>query len=186
MVCDCQVFQTGVSRRRRHRLDIRLSIGRGGMTVQVATEIGPLDQMRKVPHSRGLDLAAMLPQFGRDIRESKRFVHVGLGGAGNILAVSNAKQAIFVQFESSPQRDVPHRDVVGLRPREILCGGTRALGRDHTQIDLDTAAQQDARLGRPLTEYALDVRESREMGHQCVGRIDSQEIDVATRLFPAA
>ena len=51
------------------------------MGLQVGFDIFDFDQLRKFVRFRGLHLAAVFAQFGRDPRQAERFVNFFFGGA---------------------------------------------------------------------------------------------------------
>ena len=126
------------------------------MAVEGPVEVGPLDQVGELPLLRGLDLAGILAQLGRDLGQPERLEQLGLGLAGDRSAV--ACQGIFVEREPAGQGPLAHRDVVRLRPGEIV-QGERELGvLDPPQVALHAVGQPDARLGRPVGQDRRHLR----------------------------
>ena len=74
VIGDRDVLEPGGPGRQRHRLGVGAAVGRGGVHVQVAAEILPLDQPRERPCLGGGNLPAVLPQLGRHERETERLV----------------------------------------------------------------------------------------------------------------
>ena len=67
VVGDRQVLVARVAGRDRHLLDRGGAVGRGRVAVQVAAQIGDLDQLGQRPDRRRLELAAVLAQLGLDV-----------------------------------------------------------------------------------------------------------------------
>ena len=74
VIGDRDVLQARRVRRARHRLDIGAAVGLGGVHVQVAAQIGVLDQARQRAGLGRLDLAAVLAQLGRHEGQPERRV----------------------------------------------------------------------------------------------------------------
>jgi hypothetical protein len=75
---------------------------------------------------------------------------------------------------------------VRFRSGEILQGGAAAVGGDQTQICLEAAANQDARLRVAMPEHALDFRIGHEFVHQRRRRPRREQIQIATGVAAAA
>jgi len=78
--------------------------------VQIALEISAFDKVRQAVLSRRVDLAAVLTQLGRDIREPDGLEHRLLGVACN--ATLTAKDTVLVDLEPAFLPQPPHREVV--------------------------------------------------------------------------
>ena len=176
----------GVARRGRHRAQLVLPVAFGGVRVQIAAQIRPIDEMRQGVRLGRLDLAAKLAQLGSDPLEAERRVNVLLALAGNLRIVRDPEHSVFVEFEPEADRPIAKRDVVRLGPGEILQCGAATVGGDQTQVCLEAAANQDARLGVAMPEHALDFRIGHEFVHQRRRRPRRQQIQIPARVAAAA
>ena len=135
VIGDRDVLQPRVARRGGHRPDVVLPVRLGGVHVEIAAQIGELDQTGQARGGGRVDLAAHFAQFGRHPLEAERRVDVLLALAGDAAVVVDPVEAVLVQLEAESDRAVAQRDVVRLRPGEVLhrraaaLGGRRAEGR---------------------------------------------------------
>ena len=166
VIGDRDVFEPRLPRRHRHRPDVVLAVRLGGVHVEVAAEIGALDQAGQRARRGGVDLAAHLAQLRRHPVEAERGVDVLFALAGDAAVVRDAEQAVFVQLEAEADRAVAQRDVVRLGSGEVLQRGAAALGRHEPQVGLEPALEEDARLRLAVAEHALDRRVGDEVVHQ--------------------
>ncbi len=77
-------------------------------------------------------------------------------------------------------------DIVRLRPGEVLLRRAEALARHQPQVGLESAPQQDARLGLAASEHALDQPVAGEHVHQAGRRAGGEDVDIAAGFAPAA
>ena len=129
VIGDGQVVQPGGLCGAGHALDVVAAVGRRRMAVQVAPQIRELDQLRQRAALGGLDLAAVLAQFGRHVRESQRCVDPRLVLAGDARVVVDLVQAVLVQLEPALDRAVAQDDVVRLRAGEVPACAAPRLSR---------------------------------------------------------
>ena len=133
-------------RRQRHRLDVVAAVGRGRVQVEVASQVGALDQ-------RGQRVRARRPRFRPDaravpagpapgrapcrfpLRPRRRATRRSRRGTGRTRSDAGLGQ-----------RPIAQRDVVGLRAGEILQGGAAELGWHQAQVGLQARAEQHAGL----------------------------------------
>ena len=117
------------ARRDRHRLDVVAAVGRRGVHVQVAAEIGAVDQPRQGARSA----ASNSPRFSRSSggiqAEAQRFVDVLLARAGDPLLVSSRNSPYSFSLQAALQGAIAQRDVVRLRAGEVLQRRAAAVGR---------------------------------------------------------
>ncbi len=66
MIGNSDVFVAQRARRFGHLFQRRAAIGLGGMHVQIAANVGKLDQLGQAASERSLDFAAILAQLGRN------------------------------------------------------------------------------------------------------------------------
>ena len=152
------------------------------MRVQVAAQIGLLDETRQRSSLRSLDFATPLPQFGRDIRQAQRSIDFVLVRASQLAVIVQTKQSVFVELQATREGAVPQRDVVGLRSREVLQRRAGAFGRHDPQVGLKAAGEEDARLRVAMDQNAFDKRRARERRADVWRGSCGQNIDVAGRL----
>ena len=105
---------------RRHRRDRVPAVGLGRVHVQIAAEIGAIDEAGQLTGGRGLDLAARLAKLRRNPGQPERFVHLLFARAGHRRPVVDAEQPVLVQLESEADRAIAKGDVVRLRSGEVL------------------------------------------------------------------
>ncbi len=75
------------------------AIGLGGVHVEVAADVGQLDQLGQAAFGGGFDFAAVLAQLGRNPRQAERLVDAGFGFAGHACIVLHAEQAVFAELQ---------------------------------------------------------------------------------------
>jgi len=124
----------------------------------------------------------VLAQLGRHQRQVERRVDLLLGRPGHARPVVHREQAVLVELEASLQGTVAQRDVVGLRPGEVLQRGTEALGRDEPKVGLVAVIEEDARLGVATPEDASDGWRAREPVHDLRRSAGGKDVDVTARL----
>ncbi len=144
VIGDRDVLESGVARGGRHRADVILAVGFRRVHVQIAAQIGALDQARQHMKGGGIDFALHLTHFGRHPVESQRRVHIRFALAGQLHIVRDAEHAVLVQFQTEADRAIAQRDVVSLGPGEILHRGATAVGWDQSKIGLQASIEQNA------------------------------------------
>ena len=90
-----------------------------GVGVQVAADVGQLDEVRKVPRQCGLDLAGVLSDRRGDPGEVEARVHLLLGRGGEQLVGGDVEQAVLGQLRARPHGHLAQTYVVGLGTREV-------------------------------------------------------------------
>ena len=139
MLGDGEIFQAERVRRSGHVLQRIAAVGRDGVRMQIALEIGVFDKLGQASGARGLDLAAIFPKLGRDEWQTDGAVDGFLGLAGDTARA--LEDAIFVDLEPPVLCDAAQRDVVCLGACEVDQRGAEALRGNCAQIDLEAAAQ---------------------------------------------
>ena len=138
--------------------------------MQVAAQVGQVDELRQPAGQRGLDLAAVLAQLRVDERQAEERVRLGLGGegaqlggvAGQRLAVlADPQEALLGQAPAAVARHRPEPDVVLLGAGEVDPVGPGLAGRHHHQVDLRSAHQPDRGLVAALVDDRIDEPERR-------------------------
>ncbi len=185
VIGDRQVFQSCLSRRERHRLDVVAAVGFGRVGVDVAADVLEPDQLRqRAPFGR-LELAAPLAKLGRNLRETQRVVDVRLGPPGHERSVVHAKEPVLVQLEPARDGPVAQRDVVRFRAGEVLHRRAAAFFGHEPEIGLNAAPEPHARLRVSLAENPLDQLVHREGRHHVRVVPRREDVDVARRVRAA-
>ncbi len=99
MVGDSQVLQATIARCRRHFRERGRSIAPVGVAMKGTGQIVELDEFGEIPRFRGIDLAGILAELGRDLSQTQRREELGLGPAGDRCVL--ARQGIFIQGQSA-------------------------------------------------------------------------------------
>jgi len=156
------------------------------MHVQVARQIGELDERRQAALAGGFDLAPVLAQLWRDPGQAERSVRRLLRFSGKTLLAM--EQAVFVAFPAARDCQIAQRDVVRLGTGELQqCGAGAGAGPGHhAQVRLN-AAREHARGACASDPDSLpDSRELREMGtHGLAVLGDCELVDVANHIAGA-
>ena len=185
MIGDGDVLEPRLARRRGHRPDVVLAVGFGAVHVEVAAQIGEIDEPRERAGRGGVELAAHLAQLGRNPVEAERGVDLLLALAGDANLVGDPEQAVLVQLEALADGAVAQRDVVGLRSGEVLQRGAAAVGGDEAQVGLEAALDEDARFRLAVAEHALDQTVLDEVVHQRRRRAGGEQVEVAAGVAAA-
>ncbi len=172
--------------RGHQRLERVAAVGPVGVRVQVAANVAGRDQGRQPALARGLDLALVLAQLGRDPGQAHRGVDLLLGGAGHALAGALVEHAVLADPQSSAGGDLAHAHVVILGAGEVLQGGAEGGGLDDAQIDLQAVLVTDRGLGRPLHDHLGHRRQRGQRPDHALGLGGRhQQVDVLHRLAHA-
>ncbi len=112
--------------------------------MQVAFDVGGLDQRGKLPTLRRLDLAPVLPQFRRYVRQAQQ--------PEKFLFGARAKQflwlhdPVFADLPAVLTRPLAQGDVVLLGTGEVVQGSSKKGWRHDVEVDLNPPDCQDGRL----------------------------------------
>ena len=161
-----------------------MTVGGGGVAVEVAAQIRPLHQIGQQTVAGGLDLAPVFPELRRDIGQVNGCEDRFLGLARH--PVDPFEDAVLVELEPLAAGEGANRDVVGLAAGEIVQGGAEALAGHHPQVHLQTAAEDRGRAGVALGTdlgHLVVVQEAPHGGRRVRG--GDQDVQVADGL-PAA
>ena len=88
-----------------------------------------------VPFAGRLELAAVLPELGRDPAVAEELVELLLGRGREDLVRLRVLHAVLGDGKTARHRLLPHRDVVRLRAAEVLQEVPVALRRDDAQVE---------------------------------------------------
>ena len=165
-----------------HHLDRVDPIGPVRMYVRVAAHVGQRDELGKATGERGLDLATVLAQLGRDPGQAEALVDLVFGGNRLHLAALHDLEALLREGQAALERHAAQGDVVLLAAGEVDQMATPS-GRwaDH-QVDLGAVGQDDARLVGTGVEHVLNAGQRVERLDQA-GRVvgGSQQVQVTDR-----
>ena len=165
--------------RDRHGFGVGAAVGRRRVHVDVAAEIGGGDEPGQGLALGGLDFTAVLAQLRRHRLEVQRGVDVLLAGARDPLLVLDAIEPVLVQLQAAPQGAVAQRDVVRLRPGEVLHRRPQAVAWHQPQVGLESAPEQHAGLRLAVREDAFHQHVAGEAIHQRRRRAGGEDVDVA-------
>ena len=106
--------------------------------MELADEVCHLHQVGQPTVPRGVELAARLPQLRRDPLVAQEPVELLLGGepTGHLARLDH-RHPVLENPEASSLRILAERDVVVLRPREVLEQAAEVLGWHDTEVDTD-------------------------------------------------
>ncbi len=139
MVSQREIFKAGAAGADRHLLDRGPPVGPRGMRMQVAAQIGQSYQMRETLIARGLDLAAILAQFGWNPREAELSIDIPFFCARHQLAV--AVKTTFVEQKSPVVCGASDLNVMRLGVGETNERSSPTRTRRDAEADLNTAVQ---------------------------------------------
>jgi hypothetical protein len=151
--------------------------------VEVAADVGQLQQPRQGAVGRQLDLAGILPQLRRDRLQAEGPVELVLVGAGQQLAGRLVEQAVLVQLPAAPDGELAQAEVVGLRAGEVLERRAPARRLDHPQVHLEAAADQDTGPRGAGVEDVADLGQAQKVALDLLATVRrDQQVDVADRV----
>ncbi len=171
----------------RHLLDRRLPVRPGRVRVQVAAQVGALDQDGQRAVASGHQLARVLPQLGWDVGVAEVGVELLLVGGRELLAGLGVRDRVLRDREAPAHRVLAQRDVVVLRAGEVLQQVPVRLGRDDAQVEPEPLVRDHGRLRVALRDDRGDVVPGGEVLDQR-GRIrrGRDHVEVAEGLAAAA
>ena len=179
-----------------HDLDRVVAVGPVGMAVEVAAQVGQVDERREPAGDRGLDLAMILAQLGLDVGQPEEGVRVRfgrerpeLGGRTRerLAVLADAQVALLRQAPAEVSGHRPEPDVVLFRPGEMDAVGAGLAGRHDHQVGLWSAHQPDGSLVAAPVDDRIDHAQRREGVDQDRRLVRlGQEVEVADRLLSAA
>ena len=187
MVGQREVAIAAPLRLERHLLDRALPVRRPRrVAVELADEVARLDERRQAAVARGLELAAVLAQLGRDEGVAEEAVELLLGAEAVHLARLDHGDAVLGDGQSATLRVLAQRDVVVLRAGEVLEQAAVVLGRHDAKVEPEALLRHDGRLRvavRRDLEHPRQLDEVREQRRRVgCGR---DHVEIAERLAPA-
>ena len=154
-----------------HFLERVLAVGRPvRVRVQVTAHLGQLDELRELAPARGVELAAVLPQLRRDRLVAEKLVErVLVLGLEHDAGVDRG-DSVFGDREPPAHGVFAERDVVPLRPGEVLQQVPVRLRRYDAQVETQTLGRDDRRFRVAVRDDVHHPRKLREIRRQ-LGRI---------------
>src|SRR6185437_15405379 len=141
----------------------RAAVGLSRVHVQIAPNIGLLDQLRQPSFERGFDLARIFPKLRRNPGEAELLVNRLFTLRRHSLVIVKPEQPVLIQRQAELLRACTQRDVVFLAPSEILQRRAITLARKRAKIHLQSfEAELDARFVRAFSKNLTDARMLRE------------------------
>src|SRR5579859_4329501 len=188
VVGDGVVLVAARNRAFEHLLERALAVGRPvRVRVEVAADVAQLDELRQLTLPRRLELARVLTQLRRDRLVAEELVDRVLVGAAKDIPGLDVRDAVLRDREPTPHGVLAHRDVVVLRPGEVLEEIAERLGRNDAQVEAVAVARDDGRLRVALRRDVDDPAQAREALRQVGGvRRARDDVEVAVRLLAAA
>ena len=185
VVGDRVVLVAALDRRRDHLLERVLAVGRPvGVGMEIAAQLGELDERRELVSPCRLELAARLAQLRRDRLIAEELVQRVLVLRLEHVARLDGRDAVLGDREPPPHGVFTQRDVVILGTGEMLQQVAVRLGRDDAQIEAQAVVGENRRLRVAVRDHLDDPRKLREERGQ-LGRIgcSRDDVEVAKRLF---
>ena len=119
VVGDGDVFVAARARRCRHLFDGVLAVAFGGVHLEVAADVGQLNQARQAPPGGRFHFAGAFPQLGWNPDQPELLVNFLLGAPGHPLAALEGCERVLVERPAFLPRDTPQLDVVGFGASEV-------------------------------------------------------------------
>ena len=166
-----------VARRERHLLGGVAPVGQDRVHVEVAAQVGLLDQHRHVAGALEAQLAAVLAQLGRDPRQPEERVDLLLGRAAVRLAGRVVEDAVLGDVQAAADDRLAQRHVVVLRAGEVLHDVAELVGLDDAQVERDARVRARPRRVVLGARRLLDEADLAERGEQR-GRVGRGRDDV--------
>ena len=156
------------------------------MGVQIPVEVLQLDQSWQGAFGSGFDLAVVFAERRRDPGHVQGCVDLLLSGGSDDPGVVVRGQPVLGELETTPLRDPPEVDVVGLVPREVGERCSPYLWHHHPQVDVHALGRDRNGLCASACPHLGDERQGGEPVHDRlrVGRRHEQ-VDVPDRLAHA-
>ena len=177
MVGDRHVVVAELPRGARHLLDAGVAVGERRVHVQVAADVVQLDQLREPALARGLELAAVLAQLGRDVLHAEPLVDLLLGREGLGAAALVVGDPVLAHVQAAPHRLGAQRLVVLPGAREVLEQVAEGLLRHDPEVHRQPGVGDRLRAGLAGRRDRVDRVELRERLHER-GRVARRHDDV--------
>ena len=147
--------------------DVVLAVGLGGVHVQVAAQIGALDQARQRVRCGRLDLAAHLAQLRRNPRRGRAPRRCPPRVSPATRASSAIRNSPY-SFSLKPRPIARSRSAMlcAFEPVKYCIAAPRLSAATSRRSAWKPPLEQDARLGVAVAEHALDQRVVDEVVHQ--------------------
>ena len=185
VIGDRDVLQPEIACGARHGLDRVGAVGPVGLGLEIAAQGAVLDELRQAPLAGRPAISPWSSRSSGGTHAKPRRAYTS-SSVRPATPARAAKQAVLVELESLRDGELPERDVVRLAAGEIDERGAEAPGGNDAQVDLESAAQPDARAGGASSEDALDLGQRDERVHDARRPArDDQQVGVADRLAPS-
>ncbi len=146
-----------------------------------------VDELREAAFARGLELAHVLAQLGRDPRVAEALVHALFGLVREDLAGLGVLDAVLGDRELAADGLLAQRDVVLLRAGEVVEQVAVRLGWDDAEVEAEAVARDDGRLRVALGDDLVDPGQLREVVDERLGVARrGDDVEVADLLLEAA
>ncbi len=155
------------------------------MAVKGTGQVVELDQVGELARFRGIDLAGILAELGRDLGQTQRREELGLGPAGDRPV---RRPSGHIRSSESPRASARLRIAMlwAFEPGEVMEGERELAVLDAPQVALDAVGQPDARLGRPVRQHRRHLGQLDEGVEHRGGLLRAeQDVEIADRLGPA-
>ena len=136
------------------------------MQVEVAAEVGELDQRGQLALSRRFEFAQVLAQLRGDVLVAEELVELLLAARLEDLAGLDLLDAVFGDREAAPDRILAKGDVVVLRAGEMLQQISVQPRGDDTEVETQAVVRDHRRLRLAPGRDPLDPAELREVIRQ--------------------
>ena len=137
MIGDGDVFVAQRAGGLGHFFERGAAVGFGGVHVEIAADVGELDQLGQAAFERGFDLAAVFAQLRRNpVRGRARRTLLPRFRRRRAASLSTRNRPYSLSVRPSFKRAAAQRDVVLLAAGEILHGRAVAFMRERAQVHL--------------------------------------------------
>ena len=147
VVADRDVATAAVLGRQHHLLERRTAVRPVRVHVEVALQVGELDEARQLAVARRLELAPVLAQLRRNPGVAEVRVDAPpRPRPGRSRRSRRLENAVLGDREAAPDGVLPQRDVVVLRAGEVLEQVAVALRRNDAEVEAKAVVGDDRRL----------------------------------------
>ncbi len=134
------------------------SVGGGGVHLEVAANVLKLYELRHFVIFGGFDFAGHFAKFRLDVIEAELGVDFFFGLAGDNFAAFQRGHRVFIQRPAHVEGAAAEGDVVRFGAGEIKESGAEVFFREHADVHLESAAEQDADFVFAVREGLIDSR----------------------------
>ena len=185
MVGNRDVLEASLPRRFGHRLHVIAPVRLGRVHVQIAAQIGAIDEARQRTRGRRLDFAARFAKFRWNPVEAQRAVNVGLLFAADACVVGRTKEPVLIEFHPEPDCPIAQHDIVRLRSGEVLERRAPAVCWHEPEIGLKPSCDEYARLRFAPCDDPFDETVPDEVVHQRSIRTRREDVEISAGVASA-